>query len=45
MLDEIHVIIKNNIQTRFERLDGHAVELRRQILAQTKADMNGLLDE
>ena len=45
MLDEIHVIIKNNIQARFERFDGHVVELRRQILVQTKADMNALLDE
>jgi hypothetical protein len=45
VLDEIHIIIKNNIQARFEKFDGHAVELRRQILAQTKADMNALLDE
>lgn len=45
VLDEIHTIIKNNVQTRFERLDGHAVELRRLILAQTKADMTTLLDE
>jgi hypothetical protein len=45
VLDEIHTIIKNNIQTRFERVDNHAVELRRRILTQTKADMNILLDE
>jgi len=45
VLDEIHTIIKNNVQTRFERLDGQAVELRRLILAQTKADMTTLLDE
>jgi len=45
VLDEIHAIIKNNVQTRFERLDSHAVELRRLILAQTKADMAALLDE
>lgn len=45
VLDEIHAIIKNNVQVRFERLDSHAVELRRLILAQTKADMAALLDE
>lgn len=45
VLDEIHIIIKNNIQARFERFDDHVVELRRHILAQTKADMNALLDE
>ena len=45
VLDEIHAIIKNNVQTRFERLDSHAVELRRLILAQTRADMTTLLDE
>ena len=45
VLDEIHAIIKNNVQTRFERLDRHAVELRRLILAQTKAEMTALLDE
>lgn len=45
MLDEIHIIVKNNIQARFERFDGHVVELRRQILAQTKADMNALFGE
>jgi hypothetical protein len=45
VLDEINDIMKNNIQTRFERLDGRAVELRKLILAQTKADMTALLDE
>ena len=45
VLDEIHAIIKNNVQNRFEKLDSHAVELRRLILAQTKADMTTLLDE
>jgi hypothetical protein len=45
VLDEIHAIIKSNIQTRFERLDNNVVELRRQILAQTQADLTALLDE
>jgi hypothetical protein len=45
VLDEIHAVIKSNIQTRFERVNGHVVELRRQILAQTQADMTALLDE
>jgi len=45
VLDEIHSIIKGNIQTRFERFDSRAVELRRQIVAQTQADMTALLDE
>lgn len=45
VLDEIHNIIKNNIQTRFERLNSNVVELRRQILRQTQADLTALLDE
>jgi hypothetical protein len=45
VLDEIHNIIKNNIQTRFERLNSNVVELRRQILGQTQADLTALLDE
>jgi len=45
VLDEIHAIIKSNIQTRFERLNNNVVELRRQILAQTQADLTALLDE
>jgi hypothetical protein len=45
VLDEIHDIIKSNIQARFEPFDSHAVELRRQILAQTRADMTALLEE
>jgi hypothetical protein len=45
VLDEIHAVIKSNIQTRFESFNGHVVELRRQILAQTQADLTALLDE
>lgn len=45
VLDEIHDVIKNNIQTRFERLDNNVVELRRHILRQTQADLTALLDE
>jgi hypothetical protein len=45
VLDEIHAVIKSNIHTRFERLNGHVVELHRQIIAQTQADMTTLLDE
>ena len=45
VLDEIHDIIKNNIQTRFERLNGNVVELRRHILVQTQIDLTALLDE
>ena len=45
VLDEIHDIIKNNIQTRFERLNSNVVELRRHILAQTQVDLTALLDE
>jgi hypothetical protein len=45
VLDEIHDIIKNNIQTRFERLNSNVVELRRHILGQTQADLTALLDE
>jgi hypothetical protein len=45
VLDEIHDTIKNNIQTRFERLNSNVVELRRQILGQTQADLTALLDE
>lgn len=45
VLDEIHDTIKNNIQTRFERLNSNVVELRRQILEQTQADLTALLDE
>jgi hypothetical protein len=45
VLDEIHDIIKNNIQSRFERLNSNAVELRRHILRQTQADVTALLDE
>jgi hypothetical protein len=33
--DEIHDIIKNNIQARFERLNSNVVELRRHILRPT----------
>jgi hypothetical protein len=45
VLDEIHDIIKNNIQTRFERLNSNVVELRRHIFRQTQADLTALLDE
>jgi hypothetical protein len=45
VLDEIHDVIKNNIQTRFERLDNNVVELRRHILRQSQADLTALLDE
>jgi hypothetical protein len=45
VLDEIHDIIKDNIQARFERLDSNVVELRRHILRQTQADLTVLLDE
>ena len=45
LLDEIHDIIKNNIQTRFESLNSNVVELRRHILRQTQADLTALLDE
>lgn len=45
VLDEIHNIIKNNIRTRFESLNSNVVELRRQILGQTQADLTVLLDE
>ena len=45
VLDEIHDIIKNNIQTRFERLNSNVVELRRHIIRQTQADLTALLDE
>jgi len=45
VLDEIHDIIKNNIQSRFERLNSNVVELRRHILVQTQADLTALLDE
>ena len=45
VLDEIHDIIKNNVQTRFERLNSNVVELRKHILRQTQADLTALLDE
>jgi hypothetical protein len=44
-LDEIHDIIKNNIQTRFESLSSNIVDLSGYILRQTQADLTGLLDE
>jgi hypothetical protein len=45
VLDEIHAVIKSNIHTRFKSFNSHVVELRRQILAQTQADLTALLDE
>jgi hypothetical protein len=45
VLDEIHAIIKGNVQARFERLNSHTVKLRKQILAQTQADLTALLDK
>ncbi|KAI0290508.1 hypothetical protein BC826DRAFT_1187324 [Russula brevipes] len=45
VLDEIHAIIKGNVQARFERLNGHTVKLRELILAQTRADLTALLDK
>ncbi len=45
VLDEINDIIKSNIQTRFGILNSNVVELRRQILAQTQADLTALLDD
>jgi hypothetical protein len=45
VLDEIHDIIKNNIHTRFERLNSNVIELRRHILEQTQADLTAFLDE
>ncbi|KAI9510405.1 hypothetical protein F5148DRAFT_594968 [Russula earlei] len=44
-LDQIHGVMKSNIQIRFERIDRRAVELRRRILAQTQTDLTSLLDE
>lgn len=45
ILDEIHAIVKSNVQSRFESVTSDVAKLRKQILAQTQADMSALLDE
>ncbi|KAH9056656.1 hypothetical protein EDB87DRAFT_1201092 [Lactarius vividus] len=45
LLDEIHAIVKSNVQSRFNSVTNDIAKLRRQILAQTQADMSALLDE
>ncbi|KAF8267847.1 hypothetical protein EI94DRAFT_1801158 [Lactarius quietus] len=45
ILDQIHAIVKSNIQARFESVTSDVAKLRRQILAQTQTDMTALLDE
>ncbi|KAI9456262.1 hypothetical protein BJY52DRAFT_570105 [Lactarius psammicola] len=45
VLDELHAIVKSNVHSRFESITSDVAKLRRQILAQTQADMSALLDE
>ncbi|KAH8983706.1 hypothetical protein EDB86DRAFT_228670 [Lactarius hatsudake] len=45
LLDEIHAIVKSNVRSRFDGVTKDVAKLRRQILAQTQADMSVLLDE
>ncbi|KAI9446825.1 hypothetical protein H4582DRAFT_611812 [Lactarius indigo] len=45
LLDEIHAIVKSNVQSRFDSVTSDVAKLRKQIIAQTQADMSALLDE